>query len=224
VSFGILAENLSSLGFVVLGGFHPRADDVVPTLADGAAASTVILVGSVGPALWECVRGSPEWQGPDPIDRYTTRTIGSLATRLGCEALFPFGGPPWHPFQRWARRTEPGLQPSPLGILIHPEHGLWQAYRAALLWRETVTQPDRAPAPGPCTSCRDRSCLASCPAGAVSAQGYDIGSCRAYLAAHDTALCWQGCLARRACPVGAAWRPSPEQAEHHMRCFAAAQR
>ena len=29
--------------------------------------------------------------------------IGRLACAIGAKALFPFGGPPWHPFYAWAR-------------------------------------------------------------------------------------------------------------------------
>ena len=109
-------------------------------------------MGNVGPTLWQWVRGSSE---PDPIDRYTRRAVTSLAARFDAEALFPFGGPPWHPFQRWAIRAE-ALERSPLGVLIHPEYGLWHAYRAALLFREAVEVPEPAPAAGPCSRCLDR--------------------------------------------------------------------
>jgi hypothetical protein len=46
---------------------------------------------------------------PDPIDRWSRRVIGHMACDLGAKALFPFGGPPWHPFIAWAkRRAAPG--------------------------------------------------------------------------------------------------------------------
>ena len=42
--------------------------------------------------------------------------IGTLAQNLGAVALYPFGGPPYWPFQQWAQRCEP-VHPSPLGLL-----------------------------------------------------------------------------------------------------------
>ena len=45
--------------------------------------------------------------------------IEALARELGGKALFPFGGPPFLPFQRWAQRAEP-VHSSPIGLLIHP--------------------------------------------------------------------------------------------------------
>ena len=38
----------------------------------------------------------------DPLDRWSRRLIERLARELGGRALFPFGGPPFLPFQRWA--------------------------------------------------------------------------------------------------------------------------
>ena len=220
IPYAALAAELAPSGFVLRGGFHPGPDDGVPVLMDGSAAATLILVGSVGPALWQLVRGSSE---PDPIDRYTRRAVTSLAAHFEAEALFPFGGPPWHPFQRWAIRAE-ALEGSPLGVLIHPEYGLWHAYRAALLFHEAIELPEPEPGTGPCSRCADRPCLGTCPAGAVSERGYDVAMCRAHLGNHPAASCWQGCVARRACPVGAGWAHAPEQAAHHMRHFAGPQR
>ena len=54
---------------------------------------------------------------------------------------------------RWAQRAEP-LHPSPLGVLIHPVHGLWHAYRGALAFAEPIELPPRADLPSPCASCR----------------------------------------------------------------------
>ena len=112
----------------------------MPPLADGAAPGTVAMVGNVGQRFWSEIQGAPEGKGPDPIDRWTARVLGGLADGV----LFPFGGPPHHPFQRWARRADPSLSPSPLGILIHPEFGLWHALRGALLYRERLELPAAA--------------------------------------------------------------------------------
>ena len=66
-------------------------------------------------------------------DRRVAAAIDPLARSVGAMALYPFDGPPYRPFQRWAMRAEP-VAPSPLGLFIHPEYGLWHAYRAALVF------------------------------------------------------------------------------------------
>jgi hypothetical protein len=220
-----LDAELRRRGFLLRGGFRPRADDAVPPLPDGRRAGTLLLVGSVGPGLWASVQASPEAGGPDPVDRYTARAIGEFAAALSVVALFPFDGPPWHPFQRWAMRAEPGLRPSPLGILIHPVYGLWHAYRAALLLAEALPLPEPAPLAHPCERCVDRPCLSACPAGALASGAYDVPRCRSDLRARPDAPCHGvGCLARRACPVGREWTQEPAQAAHHTAAFAGSPR
>ena len=148
-------------GLVARGGFHPRAEDGVPGLADGRPAGTLVLAGNAGPAMWRAFAAAPEASaGPDPLDRWTARVLTELAGRIGAEALFPFGGPPYLPFVRWAKRAEPVAE-SPLGMLIHPDYGLWHAYRGALAFAEVLDLPPRADRPRPCDTCAGRPCLSA---------------------------------------------------------------
>lgn len=216
-----LDQRLTAVGLSLRGGFHPGPEDAVPLLADGAPPGTALMVGNVGGAFWAHVQASPEARGPDPIDRWSERVLREIAAELGAEALFPFAGPPWHPFQRWARRADPELSPSPLGILIHPEHGLWHALRGALLFRERLDLPAVGARPSPCTACEAKPCLKRCPVGAFTAEGYAVASCRAYLATLSGQPCMiQGCQARAACPVGRGNAYGMSQLQHHMRRFA----
>lgn len=208
---------LTELGLVLRGGFHPLPEDAVPALPDGTTTTTLLMVGSVGPMFWEQVRQAPEAAGPDPINRWTERVLGDLADAV----LFPFHGPSYHPFQRWARRADPELATSPLGILIHPEFGLWHALRAALQFRQRLELPAATGRPSPCTSCADRPCLNTCPVDAFGAHGYAVATCRTYLGTLSGQPCMiQGCQARLACPIGKAYRHRGGQAQHHMRAFA----
>jgi len=193
----------------------------VPPLPDGRPAGTVLVVGNVGSAFWSRLQAAPEAHGPDPIDRWSARTLRELAAGHGAAVLFPFDDPP-HPFQRWARRADPELAPSPLGLLIHPDQGLWHALRGAILLPERLVLPERRPArPSPCESCAAKPCLARCPVGAFTPSGHDVGACRACLATLPGQACMiQGCLARDACPVGRAHRYASAQLQHHMRAFA----
>lgn len=175
------------------------------------------MVGNVGPRFWSIVQASPEGKRGDPIDRWTASVLADLADAT----LFPFGGPPHHPFQRWARRADPSLSVSPLGILIHPEFGLWHALRGALLFRDRLELPASDRRPSPCASCAAKPCLRTCPVGAFKGDGYDVVSCRSYLATLSGQPCMiQGCQARLACPVGREHAYRGGLAQHLMQAFA----
>ncbi|MCC7321240.1 MAG: ferredoxin [Rubellimicrobium sp.] len=186
---------------------------------DGLAAGArgVVLLSPDEPAFWDILTASPEWQdgAPDPVDRWSRRVIGAMAATLGLEAAFPFGGPPWMPFTRWALRSG-RCHTAPVGLLVHDEAGLFVSFRGALLLPE---RPAPEPRPSPCDSCAGRPCLSACPVGALGSRGYDVPACHAHL---DTLAldegCRTGCLVRRACPVGQGRRQAAQSA-HHMRYF-----
>ncbi len=189
-----------------------------------AGVLSIVLVGMVGARDWPAFAASPEAadQARHPLDRWSRRIVDELAGELGATALFPFEGPPYWPFQAWARRAEP-LHPSPLGLQIHPEYGLWHSFRGALVFAQEIAAPPTAPAPNPCESCLDRPCLSACPVGAFSIGGYDVAACASWLRAPGGQACMEGgCLARRACPVGRNHAHTREQANFHMRAFLAA--
>jgi hypothetical protein len=200
------------------GAFLTADSDRVGKLAD---IRTIVLAGIVGRGGWDAFAASPEASDglADPLDRWSRRLIESLARELGGMALFPFGGPPFLPFQRWAQRAEP-VHSSPIGLLIHPYYGLWHSYRGALAFREELNVSASAAVPSPCETCTGRWCLSACPVGAFSNEGYDVGACAGHLRSAAGGDCMGGgCLARRACPVGAEHAYGPEQAGFHMRAF-----
>ena len=220
-----IAAALRQQGLISRGGFHPAADDRVPTMSDGVSARTLVLVGNAGPALWGAFVRSAEHDGKeDPLDRWSARILEALAARWGARALFPSDGPPYLPFIAWAKRAEPVAE-SPLGILIHPDYGLWHAYRGALIFAERIELPVRGDRPRPCDTCLERPCLSACPAGAFDREGYHVAGCIAHISAPAGADCMSaGCRARRACPVGRAYAYGPAQAEFHMNHFVRARR
>jgi hypothetical protein len=186
-----------------------------------AQVRTVVLVGVAGRRGWNAFAASPEAKdgGADPLDRFSRRVIDALGADLGAVALFPFGGPPHWPFQQWARRAEP-VYPSPIGVLIHPTYGLWHSYRGAVGFPEALDVQAFEASASPCDSCRERPCLSACPVGAFSADGYDVGACATHLRSVAGGDCMTGgCLARRACPVGAEHRHAPDHAAFTMRAF-----
>ena len=216
----LVAERAAAVGLQLRGAFHPEAVDGVPAHGDGRPAGTLVLLGNVGTAMWQAFRQAPERdQAGDGLDRWSERVVGALAKALGARALFPFGGPPYLPFIAWAMRAE-RVWPSPIGPLVHAEHGLWHAYRGALAFIERLELPAPEPSERPCDRCAGRPCLEACPVGAFSAAGYDVPRCTAHVRSMAGAACLAtGCLTRHACPVGRAQAYLPEQAEHHMRAF-----
>lgn len=201
---------LAGRGFRCRGGFHPGPEDGVP-----GTPATVILAGSLGASIWPAFAKGRRSE-PEPLDAWTERTLDRLAAEWGALALYPFQGPPYLPFQQWAMRAE-GLKPSPLGILMHPEFGLWHAYRGALAFAEAIELPAPVVAIHPCDGC-PRPCLAACPVGAFGAGAYDVPACVAHLAKGGECL-ERGCLARRACPVGREHAYPPPLARFHMEAF-----
>ena len=213
---------VSRTGLVPRGALPLEEKERRGALAD---VGTIVLAGMAGRDGWGAFAASAvALDGLDhPLDRWSRRLIEGLARELGALALFPFGGPPFWPFQQWARRAEP-VHPSPIGLLIHPVYGLWHSYRGALAFHEALDVPEPAAAPSPCDSCRERWCLKACPVGAFSGSGYDVAACAGHLANAAGADCMEaGCRARRACPVGAGDAYGPDQASFTMRAFLRAQ-
>ncbi len=208
-------------GLKLRGGFHPEAADRVPSLSDGEAVGTLILLGNVGNGLWQSFGASPEFNDrlPDPLNRWSQRIIGLLAADLGAAVHLPFGGPPHLPFVAWAKRAEPVVE-SPLGMLIHHDYGLWHAYRGALAFAETIDLPPRETRARPCDTCADKPCLTACPVNAFTTTGYNVAACVGHIATAAGGDCMElGCRARRACPIGREYRYNNDQARFHMAAF-----
>ena len=219
-----LATALQRHGMLIRGGFRlSEADEQgfagIPDLVSASRARTLLLIGNAGPALYDAFFNAGETAEDNPLDDWTRTVLAPIATRFGARAAFPSDGPPWLPFQRWAMRAE-GLRASPLGVLIHPDFGLWHAYRAALFFDATLDLPALPVRPHPCDSCVDRPCLSTCPVGAVTTDAYLVDNCAPHVAGRDGAACRTlGCLARRACPVGAAHRYPDRAMAFHMAAF-----
>ena len=217
MTLGETEQTLHDAGLTPRGAFHPAEGDAVPPLAQGRPARTVVLAGNAGPHMWRNFAAARALRALT-LDAWSERVLTELAGRLAARAVFPFGRP-YLPFQRWAMRAE-ACQPSPLGLLIHPDYGLWHGYRGALLFAEEMELAPADARASPCASCADRPCLSACPVGAFSAGTYDVPACARHLAATPEPACMDiGCLARHACPVGRDYRYAPEQARFHMQSF-----
>lgn len=204
---------LAAQGLTVAGVAPPDPDHCPP------GTRALALVAPMGGRVWwEIVTASPEWAdgAPDPVDRWSVRVLGGIAAAVGGAALFPFGGPPWRPFHAWALATG-RVWESPVRLLVGAEHGLWISFRGALALPFDLRLP---PAAKPCDTCTERPCLTACPPGALSAAGYDLPACHAFLDTGPGAACLSGgCRVRAACPVSAAHARLPAQSAYHMSRF-----
>lgn len=224
VSLAAIRAAVARHGLIPRGGFVVEADDGVPDIAENVAAKYLLLFGNTGSSLWEAFSRSAEYRDhrPDPLNRWSERIGRELAAAFSARALFPFGGPPYRPFLRWAKKAE-NLQNSRLGMLIHPQFGLWHAYRFALALDAPLAGAPSAAAEGICRRCRLQPCLRACPVNAFGEAGYDVESCFRYLQSNPESKCMaEGCQARVACPEGAAYRYAAPHAAFHMRAFVAA--
>ncbi len=185
-----------------------------------ARQSSVALVGNIGSSFWYEFSQSAEYLDglDDPLDRWSLRLANEIAPKLNARPVFPFQGPPYLPFQQWAKRAE-SLHQSPIGLMIHPQYGLWHAYRFGLVLAEEIDLT-HAQEESICLNCIDQPCLNTCPVNAFSTEGYDVSCCADYLKQTPEAACFQhGCMARFNCPAGREFRYLDQQSQFHLRAF-----
>ncbi|RWQ79812.1 MAG: hypothetical protein EOS85_16835 [Mesorhizobium sp.] len=217
-----IAAALFAHGLILRGGFNFAGGEEAPFGLSGAAARSVLLVGQAGAAPWPRFLRWRENQSRnigDPLDTWSREVIGAVANDFGARAVSP-SDKPYLPFHQWAMRAE-GLRPSPLGILMHPQYGLWHAYRGALLFDHEIALHEPRGVLHLCDACVDKPCLKSCPVDAYSADGFAHETCLAHVRGQNGAPCRTGgCLDRNACPYGTAYRYPPEAQAFHMAAFA----
>lgn len=214
-----LEQNLKRVGLALRGALQATNEDGLDSLMDGGPYS-ILLVGQLGPTLELVFRSGQVNQSLDhPLDTWTRTILDPLAKRLGGKALYPFDGPPYYPFQRWAMTAE-GLKSSPLGLLAHPRYGLWHHYRGALFVPGVWTLKSPTKGEHPCESCAEKPCMSACPVSAYSEDGFSLDRCMGHLDAVMGEACLNhGCAARRACPIGSLYHYGPVQQRFHMTAF-----
>jgi len=229
VTYDEVCRAFAGTGLSVRGGLVlSDADRTAWVPSVGGDAASVVLLGNFGGALWENfgpehTAGNTREEQPNPLDTWTAHVVAPRAVTLGATPRYP-NDKPYAPFLAWAQRAEP-VHPSPLGLLIHPMHGLWHAYRAALVFRHVLHGlPAREEAVSPCDTCVDRPCLEACPVAAFDGARFDVAACATHLETELGAKnCLDGgCQARAACPVGTPYPPG--QVRFHMAAFHRARR
>ncbi|MFT5503271.1 MAG: hypothetical protein ACI845_003890 [Gammaproteobacteria bacterium] len=212
-----LQHELDSFGLKLRGITNFTAEEIIRYDFSG---KSIALVGNVGSSYWDFFAASPEFVDSlsESLDRWSQRVAESIRTKLDLKPVYPFTGPPYYPFQQWAGRAETQFK-SPLGLMIHPQFGLWHSYRFGLILPDlfdSIVKVENSP----CLNCADQPCLNVCPVSAFSADGYDADGCATYLNSNSSAGCYQeGCQARLACPVGASFRYKTDQHLFHLGAF-----
>lgn len=219
---GLEAE-LSGHGLMSRGCFNFGVSEDAPASLSGKPAKSAVLIGQAGAANWPHFQAWLTSQRPkpeNPLDTWSKTVINAVAASVSARAVFP-SDKPWLPFQQWAVRAE-GPKPSPLGILVHPEYGLWHAYRGAFLFDEPLDIDKKPTSSHPCDNCVEKPCLSTCPVNAFQPGQFDGAGCVGHVTGDSGALCRnRGCLARNACPVGVEYRYPSEVQAFHMAAFLA---
>jgi len=179
--------------------------------------ASAVLLGNAGPSLWPALQAAGP-RGEHPVDDYSRATALAFAARFAGEpralCLYP-GAEQQPPLQLWSQLAG-WHQRSPLGMGIHPRHGLWQACRALLLLRSPLPECREPPGVSPCHGCA-APCVAACPAQALAVGEWpDMRRCLDHRVAAASG-CADRCLARLACPVAAGQRYPLAQIAHHYR-------
>ncbi len=194
-------EHLSEQGFNLFSILDyaalPPAIQAMMPVADLAAKSSgvparVLLLAHGGKQLWRAMERADAFGGRDPVDEFSIKTVRYfLEQYLGdppSKLLYPVTGINV-PLQQLG--TVAGWhQPSPLGIGMNGQFGLWWAYRTAVYLHADLpiikTEPLYFPA---CMELRLR----------------------------PQSICAAQCVARRACPIAREHQYTVAQTAHHYR-------
>ena len=207
VTYASINKKLKRNGLILRGGFTQESQ-------------TILLIGPNEPSFWEYFRNSSEYKDslPDPMDRWSKRVIGEIASDFNLKAVYPSDGPPYAPFYTWAVLSKNAFV-SPLKLLVHEDVGLMISYRGALILEQSIELPVTSEK-SPCEACNE-PCLSACPADALNQASYDTDACKSYLGdstGQDTCF-KRGCLVRISCPLSPKNGRYEDQTKFHMKAF-----
>jgi hypothetical protein len=174
-----------------------------------------VLLGNGGRAFWEALQ-LYGMQTEHPVD-YFSEQIGRQFIKNylpAAEHLWLFPSDLLVPLQQLGHLAG-WAHPSPLGLGISGQFGLWFAYRVAFLTTADLPLSNYDPTPSPCDSCIAKPCITTCPATAVHKdQSFNVPACANFRLQTDSP-CADRCLSRLACPVAPQHRYSPQQIQYH---------
>jgi len=188
------------------------------TVEDKTLPARVLLLGHGGKQLWRAMEQANAFNTADPVDTFSINTTRhflehyldsppSLLLYPTADIVVPLqqlgtlAG--WH-------------QPSPLGIGINVEFGLWWAYRTAVYIRADLPIIKQTlPELSTCGQCVDKTCVLTCPSNAVHVdEPLDFPACMEFRL-RPQSRCANQCVARRACPIAPEHEYTTAQMAHH---------
>jgi hypothetical protein len=212
---------LAEQGLNLMAVFDCQSEPVASLLGDRVydAERYLILLGNGGPNFWRALQAQAQADSNDPVDTFSR----ALAVRF-VEQYLQANARVLYPDEQSLPLQQLGAlagwhHPSPLGVGIHADYGLWFAYRAAVLTdaplKPTVWPQTESANKSPCDRCATKPCLSACPGQALNASNpLDLTRCLAWRKTPDSS-CATTCLARLACPVGAEQRYDQAQIRYH---------
>ncbi len=178
----------------------------------------LVMLGHGGRQFWEAMSEN-DWKVADPIDTYSIRIANLFIeqTLPSFDNLFLFPKQNYLiPLQQLGELAG-WCHPSPLGLGISPQFGVWYAYRAAFLTSAPLPLTSFPTKASPCDSCQTKPCIFTCPVEAVgNIDQFNLTNCAEHRIAVQSS-CADRCLARMACPIAPEHRYSLAQINYHYR-------
>lgn len=183
-------------------------------------ARAILVLGSGGGALWEAfladLRADPRRLAEEahPLDAFVERRVRAADNTLGNAPrrwFFASASAELHlDFRVLASMAGLGRR-SRLGLLLHPEFGVWLGLRAACFLTEPLAAT--GPLPGdPCEGC-PAPCVSACPGEAFPGGHWQVDPCAAF---HTLSpLCASSCAARSACVAAPEARYDADEYLYH---------
>ena len=192
--------------------------DSMPNLSLPAKSCELLLIGNYGNALWQAMPAAC-LSRPHPVDSFTTdcvtRALEKQVAKDSWSLLFPHTPDDINLSLQQLGALAGWHHPSPLGIGINKNLGLWFAYRAVVVLNVQLNElpPVRRPwsEESPCIACEYTPCVTACPASALTSdKSPDLTACVNHRITSESS-CASTCLARVACPVAPQWQYQSKQ-------------
>ena len=196
--------------------------EISKQVPESAEFKYMALFGNGGTRYWQSVQNDLN-DDAHPVDSFFIRSAERLfgnAKNNVSDYKIVYPGNHFVPLQQLGKLAG-WHHDSTMGLGIHPEFGLWFAYRGVVLFNCDDTR-DFKPylehtaqsAESPCDSCEDKPCIPACPAKSITEARYDVSLCTDYRMSTDSS-CQYRCISRQVCPIGKKHRYLSDQLKYH---------
>lgn len=189
----------------------PLIEIIEKHIVKTANDDVICLIASGGRELWKHLK-HPLEISQNPIEKYSIELIKNFDPN----AVILFPNEDFHfPLQKLGRLLNLST-PSPLGLDLNVEYGIWFAFRGAFITKKKVDLTTPLNAISPCENCSEKPCIKNCPAKATKSNtAFNVNKCNDYRVSAES-ICADKCLARLSCPYKIEHQYSAEQTKYHM--------